>query len=168
MPRKLKILISTIVLGLLVAVAVCFAADIRVSIVDKSGKVVIFENIVDMVVFTATDGTIILKLRDPVNLRQKTIQLTIGGMTKDVVGIDLAISTVTGIITPVSPSPVPPPVTKPVPPFPSAWWGPKPVDKNGLIPYCAGRTETQAWADWLKAHPEDLDWAWGEYEKSNP
>ena len=70
-------------------------------------------------------------------------------------------------LTPVTPT-YPPEGKRPDPPFPKCWWGPKPVDKNELISFIKGRgPEYDLWANWLRQHPEDLDWAWGEYKKTN-
>ena len=63
---------------------------------------------------------------------------------------------------------IPPSANKPTPPFPRCWWGVRPTDSSGLIGYIDGRgPELQVWADWLKANPEDLQWGWDEYRKSN-
>jgi hypothetical protein len=60
-----------------------------------------------------------------------------------------------------------PGLTKPVSPFPHTWWAPKPSSKNELAMYCDGYYECQNWTDWLREHPEDLDWAWQEYRAIN-
>lgn len=78
--------------------------------------------------------------------------------------------TITVIPEPVPPiPPIPVPVaTRPIPPFPSCFWGPKPIDMIGLLMYIDGKgAQMQIWADWIKAHPADLDWVWEEYKKTN-
>lgn len=60
---------------------------------------------------------------------------------------------------------IPNPIVKPSPPFPQSFIGPIPTDKSQLIGFCDAYAAGKPWAAWLKAHPEDLDWAWGEFLK---
>ena len=156
------------VLCLLVIASVCLAAEIKVRVMDNSGAIVL-DNFLSVLTFTAADNLVVLQLRDPVELKQKVLKFKIDGVEKDISGIDLSISTVTGPVTPLSPAPTPAPITKPIPPFPVCWWGPEPSGPESLVSYIDGKGDLyQGWADWLKLHPDDLSWAWTEYKKTNP
>jgi hypothetical protein len=76
-------------------------------------------------------------------------------------------------ISPLTPStteiPSTEPGSKPIPPFPNCWWGPKPSTKEELIGFLSGHGgDADRWANWLKVHPEDLEWAWSLYRQGTP
>lgn len=152
-------------------------AQLRVLVLDPSGNAII-DNFLDDLQVASAPPVLTLKLKNPVtlpssncpqakiNISAKVFDAT-GALVKDwgVIGT----MTIMPSPTPISPAPIPPALTKPTPPFPSCWWGPFPNDQSQLIDYIDGMgNSVQPWANWLKAHPEDLAWAWSEYKKTNP
>lgn len=160
----MKKTIFILLLGLVFLASIAFG-QVKVSVRDANGKTVL-ENFLTALSYTGSDNTMIIILRDPVS--EKKVKIKLNGVETEVTDIDMSISTATAPV-PVSPTPTPTPTVKPSPPFPLCWWGPKPSDKSELVAYIdGGGAEVQGWADWLKANPGDLDWAWAEYKKVNP
>jgi hypothetical protein len=159
----------------------CFAlAQLRVLVTDPNGSVVI-DNLLEALEVGSIPPVLTLKLRNPVALPAACPQAKInisakvldsaGNLVKDwgLVGTILITpnASVAPLPTPVSPAPIPSPLIRPTPPFPNCYFGPAPTDKSDLIAYIGEACGAQNWADWLKANPQDLDWVWSEYKKTN-
>lgn len=168
----------------------CFAlAQLRVLVVDPADNTVI-DNFLQGLQVSSVPPVLTLKLRNSVALPSSpttcpqakiTISAKVfdsaGNLVKDwgVLGT-MAITpgaSVAPLPAPVSsapiPAPVPSPTARPTGPFPGCWWGPTPADSSELLSYIeGGGPDLDPWENWLKAHPEDLQWAWSEYKKTNP
>ncbi|RPJ12061.1 MAG: hypothetical protein EHM36_00165 [Deltaproteobacteria bacterium] len=167
--KKTQSLMSAMVLLFSLFLTLDCLAQMKVKITDGTGKTVI-ENYLEGLIYTGADNTMLIQLRDRVSLPsgKQTIKVTIDGAEKEIEAIFVEMKTAAS----VSGAPIPDPLGRPAGTFPRMFAGPYPRDQPALSRFLlesvATDPEYKPWSDWLRAHPEDLAWIWGEYRKSNP
>ncbi len=146
-----------------------YSADIPVIIKDFQQQTILQGILTSL--FMDSNGLFILLKSHTGPIQQQKTKLFIDGVEKEITISEIKLITVISsapIPIPIPVPPLPPSTIRPVPPFPTLFWGPKPQSKDQLLKGIDGMgVPYQEWASWLKVHPEDLDWMWSEYIKTN-